>query len=192
MNNTVEFWKGEFGNQYTARNRFMWKSRVPFWNKIIEKTGARSVYEVGCNVGYNLSAIRYENDHVQVAGEDVNESAIWIALTAGLDVILIPRNFVAASTELVFTSGVLIHIAPQDLKAFMRRIVDASCDYVLAVEYEAAEETEVEYRGHAGKLWKRNYGKLYEEMGLTLVEYGLLGEGSGFDANGISYWLLRK
>jgi trans-aconitate methyltransferase len=147
------------------------------------------VYEVGCNVGYNLSAIRYENDHVHVYGEDVNRSALNQAESAGLNVSLADKDAIRQPPyELVFTAGVLIHIAPQDLQAFMQRIVDASCDYVLAVEYEADTETEVEYRGHSGKLWKRPYGKLYQEMGLTLVEEG--DPGTAFDR--CKYWLLRR
>jgi len=190
MSDTKDFWAGSFGDEYTSRNRVDWRARIPFWDKIIQKTGARSVYEFGSNAGWNLSAIKHSiyGYNVQVAGEDVNENAVWIARTAGLDVLWVQRNFTAATTELVFTAGVLIHIAPQDLKAFMQRIVDASCDYVLAVEYEAEEETEVEYRGNSGKLWKRPFGKLYQEMGLTLVDEGDPGE--AFDR--CHYWLLRK
>ena len=193
MSETAEFWKGDFGDQYILRNRYDWRERIPFWDYIIDKTGARSVYEVGCNVGYNLSAIRYGNDHVQVAGEDVNKSALNQAEAAGLNVLRTDGEAIhMAPYELTFTSGVLIHIAPQDLKAFMQRIVDASCDYVLAVEYEDETEVEVEYRGHTGKLWRRPYGKLYQELGLELIETGKLGEEDGFDRNGITYWLLRK
>lgn len=203
MSDTVEFWKGEFGDSYTQRNRVDWRARIPFWDKIIQKTGARSVYEVGCNAGWNLSAIkshlssiRGSLPEVKVYGEDVNDKALLQAVMAGLSVnIPSSRNLEKGQYELVFTAGVLIHIAPQDLQAFMQRIVDASCDYVLAVEYECNPPTlieeEVEYRGHTGKLWKRPYGKLYQDMGLTLIEKGEI-TGNGFDENGVTYWLLRK
>lgn len=189
MSETTDFWSGDFGDQYVKRNRFDWRKRYPFWGKIIDKTGARSVHEVGCNVGYNLTAIRYVDDIIKVRGEDVNDTALHIAESAGLHVHPAGLQF-TATMELVFTSGVLIHIAPQDLKAFMQRIVEISCDYVLAIEYEAEQEEEVIYRGHAGKLWKRPYGRLYEELGLALVETGILGENDGFDK--CRYWLLRK
>jgi pseudaminic acid biosynthesis-associated methylase len=188
---TTDFWKGDFGDAYTKRNRVDWRARIPFWSEIIDKTGARSVYEVGCNAGWNLSAIKIasNNRFIRVSGEDVNRDALDQADSAGLVVTLADQEAIRQPPyELVFTAGVLIHIAPQDLQAFMQRIVDASCDYVLAVEYEDDTETEVEYRGHSGKLWKRPYGKLYQEMGLTLVEEG--DPGTAFDR--CKYWLLRR
>jgi hypothetical protein len=90
--------------------------------------------------------------------------------------------------ELVFTSGVLIHVAPNDLPAFMKAIVHASADYVLAIEYAADKEEEIPYRGQHRALWKRPYGKLYEQMGLTLALQG--DAGAGFDR--CQFWLLRK
>src|SRR3990167_11509325 len=90
---TEEFWSGEFGDQYTLRNRYSWRRRIPFWNNIIEKTGARAVFEFGCNVGYNLSAIKYENDHVKTYGDDVNKQALDIADAAGHKVFQYGQSF---------------------------------------------------------------------------------------------------
>ena len=59
MSETVEFWSGTFGAEYTKRNESVyWKARVPFWRHIAETTNAVSFLEVGCNVGANLKAIR--------------------------------------------------------------------------------------------------------------------------------------
>lgn len=197
MSETIDFWSGDFGTAYTARNRVDWRARIPFWDRLVGKYGFRSVYEVGCNAGWNLSAIKHSihGYNVTLWGEDVNKKAIDQAESAGLNISLVENKneeIHLPPYELVFTSGVLIHIAPQDLKAFMQRIVDGSCDLVLAIEYEAEQEEEVIYRGHTGKLWRRTYGKLYQEMGLELIETGKLGEKDGFDKNGITYWLLRK
>jgi len=70
----------------------------------------------------------------------------------------------------------------------MQKIVDQSYRYVLAVEYESEQEEEIEYRGHTGKLWRRPFGKLYEEMGLRLV--GKIENAPGFDS--CAAWLLEK
>lgn len=204
MNETTEFWKGDFGNDYTKRNRVNWRARIPFWDRIVQITGIRSAFEVGANAGWNLSAIKHaiSGYNVNVAGSDLNHEAVLQARYTGLQVHQTGPfgDFTGAaaidcdsnSIELVFTSGVLIHIPPDELPLMMQAIVDASCDYVLAIEYDAEVEEEVEYRGHTGKLWKRPYGKLYEAMGLTLVETGILGAQDGFDPNGVTYWLLRK
>ena len=185
MNAQEQFWAGEFGNQYTARNRVDWRARIPFWRHILDMTGARSVYEVGCNAGWNLSAIKRAYQDVQCYGSDVNGEALYQAERAGLTVYQEPCN--PWRCELVFTAGVLIHIAPDNLRAMMQRIVEMSTHYVLAVEYSALTEESVEYRGHADRLWKRPYGVLYAQLGLTLIESA---EAQGFDR--CHYWLLSK
>ena len=194
-NETQKFWSEEFGDSYHKRCRVNWRSRIPFWDRIVQITGIRSVFEVGTGPGWNLSAIKHTNHgyNVNVRGCDVNNHAIQQAVHCGLDVYC-GDGFgqMTDCTEMVFTSGVLIHVSPSELNDVMNNIVRVSSDYVLAIEYDYPVEQEIEYRGHQGKLWKRPYGKLYESMGLTLVETGLLGEKDGFDPNGVTYWLLRK
>jgi spore coat polysaccharide biosynthesis protein SpsF len=188
----AEFWAGEFGNEYTKRNRVNWKDRVPFWEHIIEVTQATSFLEVGTNAGWNLQAIRSLDKEFAMTGVDVNEEALREAQDAGLDVEVllgydVAKFFGAGSCELAFTSGVLIHIPQEELIQTMTAIRDVSSQYVLAVEYDSPEDQEIDYRGHSGKLWKRPWGKLYQALGLSLVETG---PAQGFvDCH---YWLLEK
>ncbi len=65
--------------------------------------------------------------------------------------------------------------------------MQVSRKYVMAIEYEAEQEEMVEYRGHEGKLWRRPFGKLYQDMGLTLLAYG---PAQGFDR--CEFFLLEK
>ena len=198
MIDTKEFWSGDFGDLYTARNRIDWRKRTMFWDRIVQITGIRSAYEIGCNSGWNLSAINnsLNGQNVKCYGCDLNARAVAQAKAAGLDVgegeIKTLTGDYDGFHELVFSSGVLIHIAPEEIKKMMQSIMDASCDYVLAIEYEDETEVEVEYRGHAGKLWRRPYGRMYQGMGLDLIETGKLDDKDGFDKNGVTYWLLRK
>lgn len=190
MNAQEQFWAGDPGKAYTDRNRVRWRQRMPFWQRVDEITGARSYYEFGCNAGWNLSAIRAVNPTVAVSGHDINGDAISRATFAGLDDVSLEKpgaqHWVYAR-ELAFTAGVLIHIAPDNLRAFMQRVIDASCIWVLAVEYEAEAETEIEYRGQRGLLWKRPFGKIYESMGLrTVAEF----DAEGFDR--CRAWLMEK
>lgn len=185
MNEQEQFWAGEFGNEYTARNRVDWRQRIPFWKTMIDETGARSVYEFGCNAGWNLSAIRRAYPDVALEGNDINDYALRQAAAAGLNV---GRRTGMEAAELVFTAGVLIHISPENLQALMQSLANASTEWVLAIEYSAAQEEEVTYRGHAQRLWRRPYGKLYQDMGLEMVRHGPAGK--GFD--NCTYWLLRK
>lgn len=185
------FWRGEFGDEYTQRNRVDWRARIPFWKEIIDLTGARSVYEIGCNAGWNLSAIKRAYPDVTCRGEDVNEGAIHQAKSTSIDdawLSGLKASQYSPVYDLAFTAGVLIHINSRDLREMMLRVINGSADYVLAVEYASDKEEEVEYRGHSGKLWRRPYGHLYQDMGLKLVMEA--GAGPGFDD--CTAWLLRK
>ncbi len=192
MSETTDFWAGDFGNEYNRRCRVDWRARIPFWDRIVQMTGIRSAFEVGCNAGWNLSAIKHTNHgyNVCVYGCDVNAQAVDQATIAGLEVFHGPLIEKQVPCELAFTAGMLIHVVPEHIVSTMQSIIDASSDYVLAIEYDAEVETEVEYRGHSGKLWKRNYGDLYQKLGLDLIETGLVDKNDGFD--NCRYWLLRK
>ncbi|MEK9809633.1 MAG: pseudaminic acid biosynthesis-associated methylase [Candidatus Nanopelagicales bacterium] len=170
MTDGVELWRGEFGDAYTERNQVDWRLRVALWDRVIEMTGARSVFEVGCNAGWNLSAIRLNNPQVRVAGSDINPRALEQANAAGLEVYeCLDFRAVPGKFDLVFTAGVLIHIEPQHLREVMRALIDKSFRWVAAVEYEAPYETAIEYRGHSDKCWKRPYDVLYKDLGLQML-----------------------
>lgn len=190
MTAPAKAWAGEFGDAYTRRNRVDWQARIPFWGTVMLETGARSVYELGCNAGWNLSAIKREFPDVQLHGSDLNETAIRQARFAGHHAVFggdsvtyLPDTF-----DLVFTAGVLIHIPPERLAETMARLVTISNRYVLAVEYAAPADEEIEYRGERGLLWRRPFGKIYEAMGLRLVQEW--GAGPAFDR--CTAWLLEK
>lgn len=191
MNEQERFWEGGFGDEYTLRNQVDWGARVPFWRSILDVTQARSVIEVGCNAGWNLSAIAAIDTTVIAGGIDVNESAVTQARARGLFATVGKaaqlRHTYPLGADLVFTSGVLIHIAPRELHHVMQSIVASSKRWVLAVEYDAETEEAVEYRGSADRLWKRPFGNLYRELGLLLIAES---EAEGFD--GCRAWLLRK
>lgn len=186
----VELWSSEFGNDYTNRNQVDWHLRMPFWKMIEERTGARSYFEMGCNAGWNLSAIRRQFPDVIVVGNDINEQAAMQAHMAGLNVVnsLYFTEEVCGKFELVFTAGVLIHIEPEHVKDVMQDLINKSIRYVLAIEYAAELETIVEYRGHTEKCWKRPYGAMYKELGLKLIAHDHAGK--GFD--NCHYWLMEK
>ena len=186
----LELWAGEFGNDYLKRNQVDWRKRIAFWNEIVHRTCARSFFEMGANAGWNLSAIKEVMPNARVTGNDINPVACEQAQQAGLQIIpLLDFNQACPGRfELCFTAGVLIHIEPEYLREVMQALVEKSYRWVLAVEYEAGVETQVEYRGHTEKCWKRPYGKLYEELGCKLVDSGEAG--AGFDR--CTYWLCEK
>lgn len=187
------WWAGSWGTEYTARNRVDWRARRSFWELIIGETGAKSILEVGCNAGWNLRALREADHTLKLRGVDLNADAIGEAVEAGFDVHRASGRDVGTvwpkEADLVFTAGCLIHVAPAELSPTMSSIIKASKRFVLAVEYAAETEEEIDYRGNAERLWKRPYGEMYQAMGLDIVLSQHLAPGDGFD--NCTAWLLR-
>lgn len=191
-------WSGDFGNEYVKRNRAAAGGRDRFWRHVVETLSPTSALEVGCNVGGNLYWLAQMLGPENVAGIDVNEQALE-TVRGDLPGVEVRRSlgqsipFDDASYDLVYTTGVLIHIPPSDLEGVMREIHRCSARYILCGEYYADEPTEIPYRGETGALFKRDFGGTYEELfpELSLVEKGFLpaGEGTWDD---VTYWIFSK
>ena len=65
--------------------------------------------------------------------------------------------------DLVFTSGVLIHIAPDDLPRVMDEIHRCARTFIWGLEYYAPDLTEINYRSRNGLLWKTDFAQRYLE-----------------------------
>ena len=136
----------------------------------------RSVLEVGCNRGHNLLALQHSG--YQVAGVEPMAYAREIAARALLvvaDGSLYDIPAADASSDLVFTCGVLEHVPPERLDEALAEVVRVSRRYVLAVEYHAEVDTEIAYRGREGMLWKRDYAAHYQRHGCRVLAASRLG-----------------
>jgi len=161
-------WAGDFGRAYTDRNVIDWRQRYQAYREILNGLLIRSALEVGCNRGHNLVALReLLEGEAEVVGVEPNTYARQLAIVnAGVravegDAFHLP--FANQSFELVFTSGVLIHVAPADLVRAMNEIYRVSRRYILCVEYFAEQETVISYRGRDDLLWKRDFRRHYQE-----------------------------
>jgi pseudaminic acid biosynthesis-associated methylase len=192
-----QLWEGNFGDAYVERNRATGNIREPFWQKVLDELDAQTVLEVGCNIGANLRWIAALRPPQQVYGVDINLKALnelrrtlpdinamW---SPGRELPFRDRWF-----DLVFTMGVLIHQPESTLPLVMAEIVRCSRRYVLCGEYFAEQTTEVPYRNQSGALFKRNYGRIYQELfpELRLLEQGFLGRDAGWDD--VTYWVFEK
>ncbi len=191
-------WSGPFGDAYVERNDGSFPGREPFWRALLQNIRVRSVLEVGCNVGVNLRWIAQSRPETRLAGVDINPRALREArgrapgahLALGSASVL---PFGDQAFDLVFTTGVLIHIARADLPAVMSEVVRCSRRYVLCGEYHAPTVTEIRYREQEGALFKDDYGRLYlrSHPELALVEEGFLARQQG-GWDDITYWLFEK
>lgn len=76
--------------------------------------------------------------------------------------------------DMVFTSGILIHVAPDDLDQACPEIYRVSKKYVFCIEYFSTSPESVNYYGNAGFLFKCDFGGRYLDLfpNIRLVDYG--------------------
>jgi len=202
----IDLWRSDFGADYAARgnNRVTAEGQrllMRDWGKMLTHAvtpAPQSVLEVGCNIGRNLLALKHFIPEVH--GIEPNPKACEIArgfpelkdvkISEG-DGFSLPYE--DASIDLVFTSGVLIHVAPDDLGRMVDEIARVSRRYVLCIEYFSHEPEAVKYHGMDGFLFKRDFGKFYLERhpSLRVLDYGFLWQvlDSSDDSN---WWLFAK
>lgn len=199
------FWAGEFGDLYTSRNTGdkMIESNVSLFSDILCKTkGVHSILELGCNTGLNLAAIDYVDPSIMLTGIDVNAKAL-LACAKLFEAYGKEQPFTYHSTieafeteerfDMVFTKGVLIHIPPEQLAAVYDKMYQLSNKYIMVAEYYNPVVVEVPYRGHNGKLWKRDFaGELIDRFDLKLVKYGFVYRRDKYSQDDISWFLLSK
>jgi pseudaminic acid biosynthesis-associated methylase len=192
-----QLWSEEFGDAYVDRNRAAGESRAPFWQTILAEFPVQRVLEVGCNVGANLRWVAATIPPQNVYGIDINLKSLddLHRTLPGVNALWSPARelpFRDRWFDLVFTIGVLIHQPESTLPLVMAEVVRCSRRYVLCGEYYAEQTTEVPYRGQEGALFKRDYGRLYQELfpELTLRKQGFLGRAEGWDD--VTYWVFEK
>ncbi len=92
-----------------------------------------------------------------------------------------------------FTSGVLIHINPDELGMVYDNLFNLSKKYILISEYYNPTPIVVEYRGHAGKLFKRDFaGEMIDRFDLKLMDYGFFYHRDNYFSFGDSNWFLLE
>lgn len=177
------FWQGEFGDEYTERNRGAgWvAANAAFFARVLARTsGVGSVLELGSNIGLNLVALRRLLPSAALSAVEINEKAV-AELRANIPDVAVHRTSILqfapdATWDLVVTKGVLIHIEPLQLPVVYDVMHRAASRYLLLAEYYNPKPVEISYRGHAGKLFKRDFaGELLDRFSdLALIDYGFV------------------
>lgn len=193
------FWEGEFGNEYTQRNKLQASDRVKFFENILRLApGVSSICEFGANRGHNLEALQSINKSLELTGVEINRQAC--SEMSGKN-----RINVVCSTiqdfkptecfDLVFTCGVLIHLPPADLPDVYRKMFALSQNYILINEYFNPSPVEISYRGHSERLFKRDFGGEFidaVDKRVKLVDYGFLWQRVEPAWDNTTWWLFEK
>jgi pseudaminic acid biosynthesis-associated methylase len=177
------FWAGQFGDEYIKRNAGdpLIGSNAALFSKLIANcAGVESLIEFGANVGLNLRAIRllcpkWILDAIEINAEAARQLREWG------DVNKIHQGSILEfqsdqQWDVVLIKGVLIHINPDHLPRVYEALYNASKRYIFLIEYYNPTPVEVIYRGHSGRLFKRDFaGELLDKYSkLHVVDYGFV------------------
>lgn len=197
-----EFWAGDFGTEYIARNQSpeLLASNLAFFSRALRQARRiSSCLELGANVGMNLKALKLLYPAISLTGVELNPTAATaLAGFLGADNVFTGSLFdypVTATFELTMTKGVLIHLNPDRLAAAYDKLYQASRRYIMVAEYYNPSPMAVPYRGHTDRLFKRDFaGEMLERFAdLRLVDYGFAyRRDPSFPQDDITWFLMEK
>ncbi len=196
-----DFWAGQFGNEYAQRNQGMqWvASNCALFSKVLEHTSSvQSVIEFGANIGLNLMALRQLLPEAELSAVEINQHAVdKLRQIANLKVYHASLLDFQPDygRDFVFIKGVLIHINPDLLPQVYDLLYQASKRYICIAEYYNPSPVEIPYRGHSGKLFKRDFAGDFMDRfkSVRLVKYGFVyHRDTLFPQDDITWFLFEK
>lgn len=176
----MQVWLSSFGKEYTERNAIKFDKMEALYTDNygftrsdlnerfmagIDKSSL--ILEVGSNVGNqllclqkagfrNLFGIELQSYAVELSKQRTHN--INIIQGSAFDIPFKDKYF-----DLVFTSGVLIHINPLDITKVLSEIHRCSKSNIWGFEYYSDNYVEVPYRGQTNLLWKADFARQYLE-----------------------------
>lgn len=173
-------WEGKFGKEYTDRNPLSLEEMESLYrgNYGVTRTEMNArfiggldrnirILEVGSNVGIQLIYLQ-KAGFKHLYGIELQSYAIELSKSKTKNINIIQGSafdipFKEGFFELVFTSGVLIHIAPGDINKALDEMYRCTSRYIWGFEYYAETCTEITYREQANLLWKTDFARLFLE-----------------------------
>jgi pseudaminic acid biosynthesis-associated methylase len=196
------FWAGEFGTEYIQRNQgnALIASNLNLFSKALRCTrGISSCIEFGANIGLNLIALQQLIPGIEAHAIEINTDA-----AKKLGEVIIPNRVYNKSIldftadrkwDLTLIKGVLIHTNPEELSQVYEKLVASTGQYLMVVEYYNPAPVSVTYRGHAERLFKRDFaGEIMDQYTqMKLLDYGFLyHRDHNFPADDITWFVLKK
>lgn len=195
------FWAGDFGNDYVDRNVYkgLLESNIAFFARLFRHMPhVSSVVELGANIGMNLRALRALRPDLELSAIEINEKAVASLKQMG-GVEIFHQSIIDFSPtrqwDLALIKTVLIHINPEMLPSVYDVLARSSSRYICIAEYYNMTPVEVHYRGHDGKLFKRDFaGELLDRHPeWRLLDYGFCyHRDPNFPQDDVTWFLLER
>lgn len=202
LNEQQKFWQNEYAEEYIKKNsEFDLHTGIKGWSTILNRTSnISSVLECGCNIGRNINFLNHVLPNASKSIIEISPKAYDIVtnqykIEKSFNGPILDSKFEKNTFDLTFTTGVLIHIHPDDLVQNMAKLFEYSNIYIVIGEYFNKTPMMLEYQGQLNKLFKCDFGKLFlENFNVKLVDYGFLWSheygNAGFDD--ITWWVFEK
>jgi len=176
----MQEWAGQFGKEYTNRNALSLEETELLYSKkygilrsemnaeFVGKLDRNmKILEVGSNIGIQLLYLQ-QAGFQNLYGIEINDYAVELSKskTKGINIIkgsAFDIPFKDGFFDLVFTSGVLIHIAPQDIGRVLDEMYRCTTKFIWGFEYYAEAYTQVKYGETTDLLWKTDFARLFLE-----------------------------
>lgn len=196
------FWAKTYSKDYIEKNNsFHQALGMQAWEIMLSRAeNVTNILECGCNIGRNIPFLnsvlpKAHKSIIEISPTAYEHVVAQYALREHFNGSILESSFRPRSFDLVFTTGVLIHIHPDNLLANMGKMYEYSNRYILMSEYFNRIPVMIDYQGQKNKLFKRDFGKLFiENYPVKLVDYGFLWghiyDSAGFDDQ--TWWLFEK
>ena len=196
------FWAGEFGDEYTRRNQgddVVAANTALFARALAATGGIENILELGANRGLNLRSLSHLLPNARQEAVEINAEAAACLREEHPEAVVHTASLLdfepAAASDLVLLKGVLIHLAPEVLEQAYARIRRVARRYVLMAEYYNPSPVEIPYRGHEGKLFKRDFAGEFLDQApdFRLRDYGFVyRRDPNFPQDDITWFLLER
>ena len=198
-NKQLKYWKNNLA--YIKRNEnFDNKLGRQIWYNLLKNKRINTILECGSNIGRNLKQINLAYPKKKLSFIEVNKQAyetcllnknIALSYNESIENCKINSN----EFDLVFTSGVLIHINKKNLGKVVNNILKWTKKYIIIMEYFSTNDISKKYRNKKDLLFLRDYGdKFLKTKRVKLLECGFLYskiyKKAGFDD--ITYRVFKK
>jgi pseudaminic acid biosynthesis-associated methylase len=197
-----KFWAGDFGTEYIERNRGdqLLASNLDFFVKALRNTqNVKSCIEFGANIGMNIKAIKLLYPGIDASGIEINSEAAK-QLGELIEPSKIHNQSILDYTpdrtyDLTLIKGVMIHLNPDVLPDVYDKLVAACGRFLLVAEYYNPSPVAIPYRGHADRLFKRDFaGEIMDRHpAMKLIDYGFAyRRDPSFPQDDITWFLMEK